>query len=94
MALVGALHILHVSGIRVNIMKPPRALKRSEYNYESTYYNNFVNQVGILGDILYPVCFMTLKLYIDDPLTSCHADISLLSNMYSIYWNVLLSVTK
>jgi len=75
-------------------MKQPRALKRSEYNYESTCHNTFVSQAGILGDILCPVCFMTLKLDIDDPLTFCHVDISPLSNMYSIYWNLLLSVTK
>jgi hypothetical protein len=48
-------------------MKQPRALKGSGYNCASTGYNDFVSQIGLLGDLMCPGCFMTLIPDVDDP---------------------------
>ena len=74
--------------LRIKIMKQTPALKRSGYSCESLV-NNFVSQAGLLGDVWCPGCFMTSILNIDYTVTSCSADISLLSNKYSIFWNLL-----
>ena len=74
-------------------MKQPRAIQKSEYNFESTGYDSCVSLAGVW--VTFSVLVALRQWYLTlMTATSCRVDISLSSNKYSIILTYCLTVTE
>ena len=79
--------------LSIKIMKQSHAVQKSEFNFESTGYDNCVSQAGFWVTFSVLVALWLRHLTLMTP-TSCPVDISLSSNKYSIILTYCFTVTE
>jgi len=79
--------------LSIKIMKQSHAVQKSEFNFESTGYDNCVSQAGFWVTFSVLVALWLRHLTLMTP-TFCPVDISLSSNKYSIILTYCFTVTE